>query len=78
MKTFRIFGGITSLVLGIALCVPAGFLAWKSVSHNDFILSINGTLTFSGWQMWSMVVGFAVVGLLCLLLGFYLISTKDS
>lgn len=79
MKILRIFGGILSLALGVALCVPAGFLVWKSFPHADFILSINiGTTTLTGWPMWSVVVGLAVVGMLCLLLGFYLISTKDS
>lgn len=80
MNILRIIGGIVSLTLGILLCVPGGFLVWKSFPHTDFILSINfGAATLSGWQMWSVVVGLGVVGLLCLLLGFYLMfSTKDS
>jgi hypothetical protein len=93
MRILQLVGGIVSIGFGVLLCIPALFLAWqaipfppsssppgslpRSTRHTDFILSV-GSTTITGWQMWALVGGLALGGVLLAILGFHGLSSRDA
>jgi hypothetical protein len=85
MPLVRILLGFLSLGVGVMLCIPVGFLAWHSAwfsagtVHTHFVLSFgNGSMALTDWQLWALVGGLTLVGVLLAIVGLYLFSSRDE
>ncbi len=86
--------GFLSFAAGVLLCVPLGWAGWEmsmpwrsSVQHpGNSVTVMHVALTFSigafsltGWQLWTVLGGMEVMGVILTLTGVHLISSvKDS
>jgi hypothetical protein len=88
MRFFKIVGGLVSFALAVLFCAPLAIVVWIMVfpvyqdgsRQTDLIigsLSVGGHV-FSGWQLWLVVITFALVGVAFALIGFYAFKSRKS
>jgi hypothetical protein len=93
MRIVTFISGLLSLGGAVLLAIPVISLVWhgflgarsssqpgslpRSQSRTDFILSI-GSWTFSGWEMWLVVAGLAILALLLFVFGVYALSARRT
>ena len=82
--------GFLSFAAGVLLCVPLGWASWLmtipwrssfrhpgasvSIIHIDLTFS-TGAFSLSGWALWTVLGGMAVIGVILTLTGVHLVSS---
>jgi hypothetical protein len=81
MRISRIIGGIGSLGIGVYLWGAAAFVGWPllgvRVSNAPTDITL-GTIRLDGWQLWTALATFALVGVLLIIFGFYILSSRHK
>jgi hypothetical protein len=94
MQIIQKIAAAVSITSGLLLAMPLLFTAWASrpisstsatpglfptsgVQHRDVIVSI-GNLSFSGWQMWTVLGAIAGFGLVLVIFGCCLLFSRES
>jgi len=83
MRIIRIFGAIASFGLGAFLLFPVISVVWFEFApgNQGAITSVSVQVAgyvLTGWKMWLFFGGLAVVGLMFVFLGIYLLHSQKT